>query len=103
MNSAAALLSSFFLAGSLALNGSLVQAEGRILRDDFPNSNCCPRKFPVVHMHPLEDEGSAGILDLHRPCDYDPVHCCPYFCDDAGEKDRPVPMREIFDGPLAHN
>jgi hypothetical protein len=90
MKNTTALLSGMFLAASLALGVSSVQAEGVILRDRFPGPNCCARKFPVVHVNPLspdrptvKDAGSAAILNSHRACDYDPVNCCPYFCEDV--------------------
>ena len=68
MKNTTALLSGMFLAASLALGVSSVQAEGVILRDRFPGPNCCPM---------------SDIVEFYWPCDYDPVDCCPYFCDDV--------------------
>jgi len=77
MKSATALLSSLFLAASLALVSS-VKAEGMILRDP------CQMKFPTMQHDnrkwdrpDLNDAGSADILYFYWACDYDPVDCCP--------------------------
>jgi len=90
MKNTRALLSGLFLAGSLALGISSVQAEGVILRDRFPDSKCCHMRFPESHENTLgwgrpsfNDASSAGVFDPYRPCDYDPVNCCAYFCDDV--------------------
>jgi len=77
MKSATALLSSLFLAASLALVVSSAKAEGVILRDP------CEMKFPTQKGNHkwdppvLKDAGSADILYFYWPCDYQPEDCCP--------------------------
>lgn len=90
MKNTRALLSGLFLAGSLALGISSVQAEGVILRDRFPGSKCCHMRFPAISENTpgggravFNDESSAGVFDGSMPCDYDPVNCCAHFCDDV--------------------
>lgn len=88
MKNTRVLLSSVFLAGSLALGISSVHAEGVIPRDRS-GSKCCHMRPPVPHENTgwgrpfFADESSADVFDSYRPCDYDPVNCCAYFCDDV--------------------
>jgi hypothetical protein len=89
MKNTSTVLSGIVLAAALAFGASCVQAEGVILRGGFAGPTCCYGRSPVFQQDTLGRNGlvfggesSTDIIGPYGPCDYDPVECCPGFCDD---------------------
>ncbi|HWP60140.1 MAG TPA: hypothetical protein VNL14_19760 [Candidatus Acidoferrales bacterium] len=74
------------VAGSLVLAGFPAQASATI-SDSESCSRCCRMRFPLGYAASLSLDGPerahASLAGTYRdPCDYEPIDCCPYFCDD---------------------